>query len=162
MLAKKPTVKKQTDVLLLEDIKGIGRKGEVVQVKPAYAQNFIVSKGIGAIATPAILKDIEKQKAEAAAAEIAAKQQAQELAAKLQSVFREGAIIKKRVGPSGDIFGKVTSAHVANIIKERVGSEVNRKKIKVPDIKGAGSATATLTLHKEVAISLKIVVVAET
>ena len=93
-------------------------------------------------------------------AALAAKQEAQALADKLKTVFADGAVIKKRTGPKGDIFGKVTSADVAQLIKDKTQAAVDRRKIKVPDIKGAGSATAELQLHKEVKATLKVVVVA--
>ena len=162
MMAKKATVKKDVQVLLSDDIKGIGKKGEVIGVKPAYAQNFVIAKGLGKMATPDVLAQVEQDKAEKAAAAIAAKEGAEALKVKLDAVFgATGAVIKKKVGPSGDIFGKVTCADLAQHIKERTGAVVDRKLISVPAIKGVGSATATLALHKEVSYAMKLAVVAD-
>jgi len=163
MLAKKPAAKKEVMVLLSDDIKGVGKKGEIVSVKPAYAQNFITPNGLGEVATPQLLKQLEQDKAEAAAAAAAAKEAAVELAARLKEMFdKEGAVIKKKAGPSGEIFGKVTSSHLAEIIKARSGAEVNKKDISVPTIKGLGSAVAKVTLHKEVPpVTVQLKVIAE-
>ena len=110
-------------VLLSETIKGVGNKGEVIGVKPAYAQNFVISKGLGKMATPDVLAQVEADKAEAIAAAIAALAAAEALKTKLEEVFgTTGAVIKKKVGPSGDIFGKVTCADLAQHIKERAGA----------------------------------------
>ena len=162
MLAKKAAVKKDVMVLLSDTIKGVGNKGEVISVKPAYAQNFVIAKGLGKMATPDVLAQVEQDKAEKAAAAIAAKEAAEALKVKLDDVFGStGAVIKKKVGPSGDIFGKVTCADLAQHIKERAGVVVDRKLISVPAIKGVGSATAKLALHKEVSYAMKLAVVAD-
>ena len=162
MLAKKAAVKKDVMVLLSDTIKGVGNKGEVISVKPAYAQNFVIAKGLGKMATPDVLAQVEQDKAEKAAAAIAAKEAAEALKVKLDDVFGStGAVIKKKVGPSGDIFGKVTCADLAQHIKERAGVVVDRKLISVPAIKGVGSATAKLALHEEVSYAMKLAVVAD-
>lgn len=164
MLAKKTASKKEVQVLLNDNIKGIGKKGELVKVKPAYAENFIISKGLGKIATSEVLADIEEQNALAAAAAVAAKEEAQALALKLEEKFgnqTEGMIVKKKAGPSGEIFGKVTSADLARLLKERVGEEVDKRVISVPAIKGLGSATAKIALHKDITVSIRLAVVEE-
>ena len=74
-------------VLLSETIKGVGNKGEVIGVKPAYAQNFVISKGLGKMATPDVLAQVEADKAEAIAAAIAALAAAEALKTKLEEVF---------------------------------------------------------------------------
>jgi hypothetical protein len=101
LLAKKAAKGKETLVVLLEPVKGIGKKGEVVSVKPAYAQNVLLAKGLGKVASPDVLKEIEKADAEAAAAAAAAKQEAKDIAAKIESAFGdEGAFIGARRSPS--------------------------------------------------------------
>eukprot|EP00908_Phaeocystis_cordata_P012387 Transcript_23369.p3 GENE.Transcript_23369~~Transcript_23369.p3 ORF type:complete len:203 (+),score=91.85 Transcript_23369:90-698(+) len=161
LLAKKAAKGKETLVVLLEPVKGIGKKGEVVSVKPAYAQNVLLAKGLGKVASPDVLKEIEKADAEAAAAAAAAKQEAKDIAAKIESAFGdEGVFIEKKVGPSGDIFGSVTGADVADCIAERLGVTVDRKAVTVPSISSVGSVVASLALHKEVKANLKLTVVA--
>ena len=70
------------------------------------------------------------------------------------------AVVKKRAGPDGAIFGSVTPTEVATVVAELAGVKVEKKHIKVPDLKHVGSGTAELQLHKEVSAKLKIVVVA--
>ena len=163
MKAKKaPASSKEVMVVLLSEVKGIGKKGEVVKVKPAYAQNVLLGKGLGKMATDDVLAQIEKDKADAAAAAVAALAKAKELATKLDEIFgTEGAVIKKKVGPSGDIFGKVSGADLATHIKSKSGIDLDRKQITVPAIKGVGSAIAKVKLHKEVEIKLTLKVVAD-
>jgi len=161
MLAKKAAKSKETMVVLLEPVKGVGKKGEVVSVKPAYAQNVLLVKGQAKMATPEILKEIEAADAAATAAAAAAKQGAKDLAAKLDAAFgEEGVYIKKKVGPSGDIFGSVSGSDVAEAIEERLGVAVDKKTVSVPSITSVGSVVASLALHKEVSVSLKLTVVA--
>jgi len=165
MLAKKAAPKsKDVQVLLSGDIKGVGKAGELVSVKPAYAQNFITAQGLGKIATPQILADLAQKEAEAKAEAIAAKEAAMALAEKLDARFgikTDGIVVKKKAGPSGEIFGKVTSADVSRLIKERAKEEVDKRLISVPAIKGLGSATAKLQLHKEISIDIKLSVIEE-
>ena len=150
---------KDISVVLTADVKGQGRKGELINVKPAYAQNFIVSKGLGKVATPEILKEIEKAKAAADADAAAALVAAKELAAKLEAAFEaEGAVIKKKVGPNGDIFGSVTGGDLSEHIASR-GFKVDKKAISVASVTSVGSAAATLSLHKQVSMELKFEVV---
>ena len=160
MLAKKAAAK-TVQVVLFDDIKGVGKKGELVSVKAAYAQSFVTAKGLGKVATPEVLKQIQEDKAEAEAAAVAAKEDAVALKARLEEKFgnqTDGIIVKKKAGPSGEIFGKVTNADVARLLKERAGAEVDKKVISVPAIKGLGTAFAKLALHKEVSVSIKLTV----
>lgn len=163
MLAKKKAGGgggKDVSVVLTADVKGQGRKGELINVKPAYAQNFIVSKGLGKVATPEILKEIEKAKVKADANAAAALEAAKELAAKLEAAFEaEGAVIKKKVGPNGDIFGSVTGGDLSEHIEERTGLKVEKKSISVASVTAVGSAVATLSLHKQVSMELRFEVV---
>ena len=151
---------KDIAVVLTADVKGQGRKGELIKVKPAYAQNFIVSKGLGKVATPEILKELEQAKAAADAEAAAALEAAKELAAKLEAAFEaESAVIKKKVGPNGDIFGSVTGGDLSQHIEERTGLKVDKKAISVASVTSVGSAAATLSLHKQVSMELKFEVV---
>ena len=96
-----------------------------------------------------------------AAAAAAAKAQAVEDEKKLAKVFGEdGLPIEKKVGPTGEIFGSVTAADVAGLIKEHAGLTVEKKAITPPSIKSVGSGFAEVALHKEVSAKVKIVVTA--
>lgn len=164
MLAKKKgsASGKDVQVLLTGDIKGVGKKGEIVKVKAAYANNFIASQGLGEIATKEILDKFAAEQEEAEAQAVEAKKAAEADAAALQTAFgEEGAVVKKKVGPDGSIFGSITSAELAELIQETCAVKVDKKKISVPSISVVGSVTAQVALHKEVKAQLKVVVVAD-
>ena len=163
MLAKKKAGGGKTadvQVVLSVPVKGLGKAGDLVKVKPAYAENFIVRQNMGAIATPEKLAEIAANEEAAAAAAAAEKQSAVEAEATLKTVFgEEGAVVEKRVGPDGAIFGSVTAAEVAELILERAGVTVDKRKITVPSIPKVGTADASIKLHPKVTATLKLVVV---
>ena len=110
--------------VLLADVKGVGRKGELVEVKPAYAENMLIRTGLGEKATPDILEKLATEKAEADAAAVAAKQAAVDTNEKLIALFKEkGAVLKKKANPdSGQIFGKITPTEVCVRARRGLGS----------------------------------------
>ena len=146
-------------VVLHQPVKGVGKKGEVVTVKPAYAENVILRAGLGALATPEVLDKLAaKQAADAeAAAEAKAAAVANDKA--LTKIFADGCVIAKNVGPDGAIFGSVTATEIADALDKQAGIRVEKKDIKVPDLKHVGSGTAEVRLHKEVVHKLKVVIV---
>jgi len=167
MMAKKKGGKggggaaKMVQVVLSEPIKGVGKKGELVSVKPAYAENFVVSGGRGVLATPEMLDQLAAEAASAAADAVAAKAAAVKNSEALESIFgEEGCLVKKNVGPDGTLFGSVTAQEVADLLKELAGISVEKKNIEPPDIKAVGSGTCVVKLHKEVHHKLKVVVAA--
>jgi len=151
---------KMVQVVLSVPIAGVGKAGDLVSVKPAYAENFVVRQGKGVVATPEKLKEIAAAEAAKAEAAVAAKAAAVEADAKLQAVFgEEGAVVKKNVGPDGAIFGSVTAADIAELLRDRAGLSVEKKNIKAPSLSSVGTGTAEVTLHREVVSKLKVVVV---
>lgn len=160
MLAKKKAASGKTvQVVLSAPVKGLGKKGDLVSVKPAYAENMIVRAGLGAVATPEALDRIAAEQAEEAANASALKAQAEADATTLEAVFGEGCVVKKKVGPDGAIFGSVTAAEIAGLVSERARVAVDKKNIEVPEFKKIGTGIAELALHKTVSAKLKIVVV---
>ncbi|KAL3898444.1 MAG: hypothetical protein SGPRY_012837, partial [Prymnesium sp.] len=154
--------KKQTtvQVVLSAPVKGLGKAGELVSVKPAYAQNFLVAQGLGKVATAETLAAIAKEREALAEAAAAAKQTALQVEETLQAVFgQQGAFVKKNVGPDGAIFGSVTNAEIAELILERSGVEVDKKQITAPPISSVGSGFAEIKLHPDVSVKLKLVVI---
>ncbi len=141
-------------VILLEDIKGIGKKGEVVDVKQGYANNFLLRQNLAMEATSENLNIVKtKAKAEAAkAAQILA--EAQENAAKLQDKEIK---LPVKCGDGGRLYGKVTNMDIAKELKKR-GFDIDKRNITLPeDIKSLGRYTATLRLHPEVTTQVFIV-----
>nr|ABA55508.1 chloroplast 50S ribosomal protein L9 [Isochrysis galbana] len=164
MMAKKAAPKgKDVQVILTGEIKGLGSAGDLVAVKPAYAQNFILTKGLGKMATPEMLKQIAEQQAADAATKAEALALAERHKKTLDAVFgSQGLFIKKKVGPDGAMFGSITASEVADIIEERAGVTVDKKGITTPKLKAVGSEVISVVLHKRVEATIKISVVPAT
>ena len=113
-------------VLLIKDVKSLGKAGEVKEVKPGYGQNFLIKKGFAKPATPEIIAEHEaelKRRAQEEAAEI---EKLQEIAQKLDKIE---VIITKKVGKNGHLFGAITKEEVANALKEQHAIEIDKKAI---------------------------------
>ncbi len=143
-------------VLLLEDVKTLGKKGEIVNVNDGYARNFILPKKLGLEANSKNLNDLKLQKAneEKVAAEILA--EAKELASKIEA----GKVtLSIKVGEGGRTFGSVSSKEIAVAVKEQMGYEIDKKKIQLKDaIKTLGTHEVPVKLHAKVTAKLKVVV----
>lgn len=146
-------------VILLEDVKSLGKKGEIVNVNDGYARNFILPKKLGLEANGKNLNDLKLQKANE---EKVAKQQlddAKELAKKLEAGKVELSI---KVGEGGRAFGSVSSKEIAIAVKEQMGYDIDKKKIQLKDaIKTLGSHGVPVKLHPKVTAELKVIVTEE-
>ena len=145
------------EIVLLEDVKALGRKGQVVKVNDGYARNFILPKKLGVEATAKNLNDLKLQKANEA--KIAAEQlaAAKELGEKLEKATVTLAI---KAGEGGRAFGSVSSKEIGKAIQEQLGLEVDKKKIVLNDpIKSIGSFEVPVKLHKDVTAKLAVKVV---
>lgn len=144
-------------VILLEDVKALGKKGEIVEASEGYARNFLISKKKALEATPANLNTLKLQKANAdkvAAETLAA---AKELGEKLS---RSEVSVAIKGGKDGKTYGSVSTKEVYQAIKDQLGLEVDKKKIVIPDaIKTFGEHMVSIKLHKDVLASLKVKVV---
>ena len=143
-------------VVLLQDVKALGKKGDIVEVSEGYARNFLLGKKYAVEATPANLNTLKLQKANAD--KIAAEQlaEAKETAEKLASVTATVAI---KAGENGKTFGSVSSREIAQALADQ-GVEVDKKKIVLPEpIKEFRQYDVKIKLHKDVAASVKVNVV---
>ena len=143
-------------VVLFEDVKALGKKGDVVKVNDGYARNFIFPKKLGVEATPQNLAKLKQQKAyEAKVATeqlAAAKDLANVIAAKTVT-------LKVKVGEGGRLFGAISSKEIAQAAKEQCDLELDKKKIVLPEpIKTLGTHEVPVRLHKDVTAALKVVV----
>ena len=145
------------DIILREDIKGLGYKNDIVSVKPGYGRNYLIPQGMAIIASTSNRKMIEENIRQAAHKAEKIKADAEELAGKLTDIALE---IKTKAGETGKIFGAVTSLQVSDALNAK-GFEVDRKKISFNPIKELGEYTAELDLHKEVKAEVKLNVIAE-
>ncbi len=144
-------------IILKEDIIGLGYKNEIVDVKPGYGRNYLIPKGKGVIATPSakkMLAETLKQQAHKIEAQTAA---AQKRANQLQDVVVE---VAAKVSNTGVLYGSVNAAKVAEELAKK-GIEVDRKIITMRDIKSVGEYEATVHFYKGVEVKLPIRVVAE-
>ena len=141
-------------VILLQDVKPHGKKGEVVEINDGYARNYILPKKLGVEANAANANDLKLQKANQE--KIAAKQlaDAKEMAAKLEQIK---VILKIKTGEGGKTFGSITAKEIAAELKKQHNLDIDKKKIVVAEpIKSVGSFTVTVKLHTQVSASLSV------
>ena len=148
---------KRVQVVLTESISSLGRDGDVVDVAPGYARNYLLPLGKAVNVTPAVLKQIEKKREKEKIAAEKVKQEAIELKTALKTIGRFS--IKKQVGEDGVLFGTVTNGDVAEVIKSSTKKEIDRRNITVPDIHSLGSYKVTIKLHPEVSAEVNIEVI---
>lgn len=142
-------------VILLQDVKSLGKKGEIVDVSDGYARNFILPKKIGVEATGKNLNDLKLQKNNQIKVAKEHLEAARELGAKLES----GKVtLELRVGEGGRTFGSISSKEIAAAVQEQMGLEIDKKKIQLKEtIKTLGTHNVPVKLHPEVTVELKVV-----
>lgn len=146
-------------VILLEDVKALGKKGEIVNVNDGYARNFILPKKLGLEATGKNLNDLKLQKANEAKVAQELWDEAKELGKKLEAGKVELSI---KVGEGGRAFGSVSSKEIAIAVKEQMGYDIDKKKIQLKDaLKTLGTHTVPVKLHPKVTAELKVIVTEE-
>ena len=145
---------KRVQVALSESIPTLGKEGDLVEVAPGYARNFLLPYGKAMNVTPAILKQIERKKEKEKIAANKLKQEAMDFQTALKTIGRF--TIKKQVGEDGVLFGTVTNGDVADAIQTATKKEVDRRNITVPDIHNLGSFVVKIKLHKEVTAEVNI------
>ena len=145
------------EIILKEDIIGLGYKNDIVNVKSGYGRNYLIPTGKAVIASPSakkVLAENLKQQAHKLAKILA---DAEAEAAKLNGVSVE---VTAKVSATGVLYGSVTSATVADELAKK-GIEVDRKRIIMKDIKTVGEYAATVVFHKEVKVEIPVTVLAE-
>lgn len=146
-------------IILLEDVKTLGKKGDIVEVSDGYARNAILPKKLGVEATGKNLNDLklQNQHAEKVAAENL--ENAKELA---KVVEQKKVVMKVKTGEGGRIFGSVSTKEIAQAAKEQTGLELDKKKMQLTDaIKALGTYEVPLKLHPKVTANLTVQVVEE-
>ena len=148
---------KRVQVALTESISSLGKDGDIVEVAPGYARNFLLPFGKAVNVTPSVLKQIERKKAKEKIAADNLKQEAVDFETALKTIGRF--TIKKQVGEDGVLFGTVTNGDVAEAIEKTTKKEIDRRTITVPDIHNLGSYVVKIKLHPEVNAEVKIEVI---
>jgi large subunit ribosomal protein L9 len=146
------------EVILKQDVTGLGYKNDTIKVKAGYGRNFLIPSGVAIIANESNKRLVAENIRQAAHKAAKLKQDAEALAAKIGDLTVE---IGTKAGESGKIFGAVTAVQVSDFLKTK-GFEVDRKKIHFKEQpKQIGTYTVTLDLHKEVKHTINVNVVAE-
>ncbi len=147
------------EVILLQDVKGTGKAGDIAKVSDGYARNMLFPKKLAVEATAANRKNLEKQKELEAAKRAAEKAEAEATKAKLD---KASVTIKTKAGENGKIFGSITSMDIADELSKQAGITVDKKKIQLDNpIKSVGELTVAIKLYPEVTANLKVNVVSE-
>ena len=141
------------EVILLEDVRTLGKKGQIVKINDGYARNYVLPKKLGIEATPKNLNDLklQKKREEKEAA------RAKELAASIED---KSVTLSMKTGEGGKTFGTISTKEIAVAAKEQLGLEVDKKKMKLDEpIKTLGTHIVALKLHKDVTARLTVKVV---
>ncbi len=146
------------EIILKQDVQGLGYKNDIVKVKPGYGRNYLIPQGVALIANESNKRMTAENVRQVAHKAAKLKQDAEALAQKIGDLTIE---IGTKAGESGKIFGAVTAVQVADILKAK-GFDVDRKKVHFKEQpKQLGTYTVTLDLHKEVKHTVSVNVIAE-
>lgn len=146
-------------VILLQDVKSLGKKGEIVNVSDGYARNYVLPKKLGVEATSANMNDLKLQKANADKIAQEQLEAAQQLAALMEN---KEVVLKMRSGEGGRSFGSISSKEIAAAAKQQCNLELDKKKIQLPEaIRALGVYEVNVKLHAKVTGSLRVKVVEE-
>jgi large subunit ribosomal protein L9 len=144
-------------VLLIKDVKGLGKAGEIKNAKDGYARNFLIPKGFAKLATPEVIKEWEeeqKRKEEELQKELA---KLNELKEKIENTTL---VIKHKLGANGQLYGAITNKEVAETLKEK-GIEIDKKNIEMKQIKTVGEYEVDVKLGHGIHAKLKLIVEGE-
>ncbi len=150
---------KRIQLVLNQDVRKLGKHGDLVEVAPGYARNYLIPQGIAVRTTPGILRQVERRREAERQRILAEKQQAESQKIALETIGRF--TVQKQVGEGEAIFGTVTDREVADVILEMSGQEIDRHTITVPDINKLGFYTVQVKLHADVTASVELQVVAK-
>ncbi|MDB5014927.1 MAG: ribosomal protein [Daejeonella sp.] len=146
------------EIILKQDIKNLGEKDDVVNVKPGYGRNYLIPQGFATMATPSARKVLAENLKQAAFKQDKIKKDADAIAARLEGIVLK---IGAKAGESGKIFGSVNTIQIADALKKE-GFEVDRRRITFDsEPKFVGEYIANLNLHKEVKVKVPFEVIAE-
>ena len=146
-------------VILQQDVKNIGKKGEIVEVAEGYGRNFLLPRGLAVEASAGNVRKVEHQKqteSNKAAREL---KEAQKIGAKLKD---QDVQVSARVGEGGKLFGSVTTQEIADQIRRQFSVEIDKRKIDLKEpIKSLGTHPVTVKVHPQVHVPVKVKVVGE-
>ena len=143
-------------VILLEDVKSLGKKGELAEVNDGDARNFILAKKLGVEATAKNMNDLKLKRAHEDKLAAQRLEEAKKFAAELEKVQ---VTLKIKAGEGGKLFGSISSKEIAQAAKEQLDLEIDKKKLVLPSpIKAVGTTMVPIKLHPQVTGELKVIV----
>ena len=146
------------EVILREHVEHLGARGDVVKVTPGYARNYLLPRKLALAVTENNKRQIDREKKLAEARDMEEKSAAEAVAARLGALDIE---IARRTGENDALYGSVTSADIAQALKDQ-GFEVDKRKVQLPDpIKALGESTIAVKIHREVVAQVKVRVVSD-
>lgn len=146
-------------VILTQDVKKVGKKGEIVDVKVGYARNFLFKQNLAVEATSQNLKELDEQLAAIKKQNEEELKAAQDLGKHIEELQVE---VKLKTGEGGRTFGSISTKEIADVLKSNFKIDIDKKKLQLDEpIKSLGTHTVTVKLHPEVNAQLKVKVSAE-
>ena len=145
-------------VILLKDIKGTGKKDQIIEASDGFARNYLFPRKLAVEASASNLNAIENAKSAQSHRKEVERQEAQELAKKMGDMVVEIAV---RAGETGRLYGKVTNQEVADALKAKYGMDIDKRKITVDAVKNVGETTALIKLYPEISAKIKLNIVAK-
>lgn len=143
-------------VILLEDVKNVGKKGTIINAKDGYARNFLFPKNLAIEATPVNLKNLEYAQKQRAEKEQEILEEAKKLEEKLTKIT---VVIKTKAGENGKLFGAVTTKEISEHIEKEHGFSIDKKKYELDEpIKAVGEYSVKIKLHPMVNAKVKVIV----
>lgn len=144
------------EIILIQDVKTLGKKGDIVKVSDGYARNFILPKKLGLEATKQNLYDLKVQKDAQQKKEKELLEEAREMGKKLEGITVK---VQIKAGEGGKAFGSISTKEIAAAVKEQFGLDFDKKKLLLADpIKNTGTYTVSVKLHPHVTAEMKVVV----
>ncbi len=141
-------------VILLTDVKGSGKKDEIINVSDGYARNFLFPKKMAVEATPGAMKEIERKRAAEAAREAERRAQAEEKARQLKD---KTVTVQVKCGEKGRLYGSITTAEIAQELEKQHGVKVDKRKIELENpIRNIGTCTNTVGLYTGVSAKMLV------
>ncbi len=145
-------------VILKQDVSGLGTRGEIKEVAPGYARNYLFPRGLAEAATPGSVKAIQEQLKAQAARETRLAERAAELAGKISALTLT---FQAKAGPTGRLYGSITTADIAEALEHALGIPFDRRKVLSDPLREVGEHRVAVRLSHEVEAQVRVVVQAE-
>jgi len=147
------------EVVLLKEVKRLGKRGDVKRVADGYARNYLIPRGLAIPATAAARNLVAEEAAVVERQGLDEKALAEDQAAKLEKIQL---VFKAKAGESGRLYGSITNAHIAERLSEKAGAEIDKRKVALEEpIKETGKTKVEIKLHPEVKVTIIVTVEAE-